>query len=328
MSKELIRRILREADSTITAGAYSGPLGLGLKKWDKSELGPFTQELSHFTNAENYADSLDGNMDKSKTEIHRLEIIGDRWAKKLKDKFKQQDDDMGESPNDGEVDGDTINEDLAVWFGKKKKKKGSSQPQGPWVNICRKKEGGGHPPCGRGEAKSKGYPKCRALGVARKMTDAQKKAACQQKRKAEKKDPKTGKGNAPTMVSYKPKKKVKENSLRNLIKLTLTEMTNDNNICNKIIFEFYKPVRKKWAQKEVCVPDDVNEDLIKYIEVRSGGKVEDHPIPKNLLDYIYEYYKNSYYFLPGEIKISTINWAHTRDGEKVPKVSIEFRISN
>ena len=36
-----------------------------------------------------------------------------------------------------------LTEDLAVWFGKKKKKKGSSQPKGPWVNICKKKKGGG-----------------------------------------------------------------------------------------------------------------------------------------------------------------------------------------
>ena len=68
-----------------------------------------------------------------------------------------------------------------------------------------KKEGGGHPPCGRPEADSKGYPKCRAAGVAAKMTDAQKRSACQQKRRAEKKNPKAGTGNSPTMVSYKPK---------------------------------------------------------------------------------------------------------------------------
>ena len=79
-----------------------------------------------------------------------------------------------------------MNEDLGVWFGTKKKPKGSSQPKGPWVNICRKKEGGGHPPCGRPDASDKSYPKCRAAGVAAHMTDAQKKAACQQKRKAEK----------------------------------------------------------------------------------------------------------------------------------------------
>ncbi len=115
----------------------------------------------------------------------------------------------------------TMKEDLAVWFGKKKKPKGNKQPSGPWVNICRKKEGGGHPPCGRPEADSKGYPKCRAAGVASKMSDSQKKAACAQKRRAEKSDPKVGKGNKPTMVSYKPKKK--NESLKDTILRVLKE---------------------------------------------------------------------------------------------------------
>ncbi len=95
------------------------------------------------------------------------------------------------------------------------------------VNICRKKEGGGHPPCGRPEAGSKGYPKCRAAGVASKMTDAQKKSACAQKRRAEKSNPKVGKGNEPTMTSYKPKKTQKE-SLDLLIKNIITEYRNSN----------------------------------------------------------------------------------------------------
>jgi hypothetical protein len=113
----------------------------------------------------------------------------------------------------------TIKEDLGVWFGTKKKPKGSKQPKGPWVNICRKKEGGGHPPCGRPDADPKGYPKCRAAGVASKMTDSQKKAACAQKRNAEKKDTQTGKGQKPVMTSYKPKNE----SLRELIKTVLRE---------------------------------------------------------------------------------------------------------
>ncbi len=33
-----------------------------------------------------------------------------------------------------------INEDLGVWFGTKKKPKGSKQPKGPWVNICKKRD--------------------------------------------------------------------------------------------------------------------------------------------------------------------------------------------
>lgn len=114
-----------------------------------------------------------------------------------------------------------IHEDLAVWFGTKKKNKGTKQPQGPWVNICRKKEGGGHPPCGRPEGESKGYPKCRAAGVAAKMSDSEKKAACAQKRRAEKKEPKVGKGNKPTMTSYKSKKK--NEGLRDLIQKVLKE---------------------------------------------------------------------------------------------------------
>ncbi len=98
-----------------------------------------------------------------------------------------------------------LSEDVAVWFGKKKKPKGSSQPKGPWVNICRKVDGK-HPPCGRPDTSKGGYPKCRAAGVAGKMSDSEKRSACQQKRKAEKKDTQTGKGQKPVMVSYKPKK--------------------------------------------------------------------------------------------------------------------------
>jgi hypothetical protein len=121
-----------------------------------------------------------------------------------------------------EITESTVLEDLGVWFGTKKKPKGSKQPKGPWVNICRKKEGGGHPPCGRPEADSKGYPKCRAAGVASKMTDAQKRAACQQKRRAEKSEPKTGTGNSPTMTSYKPRKqnenyKLTESQIKRII---------------------------------------------------------------------------------------------------------------
>jgi len=111
-----------------------------------------------------------------------------------------------------------LKEDLAVWFGTKKKPKGSKQPKGPWVNICRKKEGGGHPPCGRPEASDKSYPKCRAAGVAAKMSDSQKRSACQQKRKAEKTHSKTGTGNKPKMVSYKPKNEQIKDLIRKILR--------------------------------------------------------------------------------------------------------------
>ena len=103
-----------------------------------------------------------------------------------------------------------LSEDLAVWFGKKKKPKGSLQPKGPWVNICRKVDGK-HPPCGRKDADGRAYPKCRPSKkvssetpkVASSYDKDEKKAMTQQKRRAEKEDPKVGKGNKPTMTSYK-----------------------------------------------------------------------------------------------------------------------------
>ena len=128
-----------------------------------------------------------------------------------------------------EILNELLKEDLGVWFGTKKKPKGSKQPKGPWVNICRKDKDGKHPPCGRPEADSKGYPKCRAAGVAGKMSDSEKRSACQQKRSAEKKDPKVGTGNKPTMVSHKKKNE----SLIPIIKKILSEQYDSERIYDK-----------------------------------------------------------------------------------------------
>jgi len=119
----------------------------------------------------------------------------------------------------GPIKEDFLKEDLAVWFGTKKKPKGSKQPAGPWVNICRKDKNGKHPPCGRPEASDKGYPKCRGVGVASKMSDSEKRSACQQKRKAEKTHSKSGTGNKPKMTHYEPKNE----SIKDLIRKVLRE---------------------------------------------------------------------------------------------------------
>lgn len=229
--------------SGVARGSYKPPIRPGLTYWDPEDLQPFVNPVSNYVDAELNYDSLDGHISTPKHKISKKERI----AKEIQtNDFKQDgpvegDDEYTEAPfkvlvpsyrDKGDQSGkkprmkknkfnnsqpfvteSETKEDLAVWFGTKKKPKGSKQPKGPWVNICRKKEGGGHPPCGRPEADSKGYPKCRAQGVASKMTAAQKSAACSQKRKAEKKEPKSGTGNAPTMTSYKPRKKSKNESL-------------------------------------------------------------------------------------------------------------------
>jgi hypothetical protein len=227
---------INEATVSSASGKYSNvPLVSGERLFNKQQMQPFYIPTSKYDSAELAYDSYDGKMITPKKDIQKKEKMARKVSKYIKNHPIQSDDDGNVltgpiKVNEGWIeitqntDVDLLTEDLAVWFGTKKKPKGSKQPKGPWVNICRKKEGGGHPPCGRPEASSKGYPKCRAAGVASKMTDAQKRSACQQKRNAEKSEPKTGTGNKPTMVSYKPKKKKTNENLRSLIKNILNEI--------------------------------------------------------------------------------------------------------
>ena len=223
-----IKRI-SEATGSGNAGIFKVPIVLSPQPWTEDQVAPFTNPVYSYNNAELAYEEADGDFKETPEERARIEKRTDRISqvdRYLKSFY------TGQNDEDGGVVGDfespekiiqqavgPLKEDLAVWFGKKKAPKGSNQPKGPWVNICRKKEGGGHPPCGRPEALDKGYPKCRAVGVASKMTDSEKKSACSQKRREEKKDPKIGKGNKPTMVSYKPKNE----SLKELIKNVLNE---------------------------------------------------------------------------------------------------------
>lgn len=200
---------INESTTSSSDGVFKGKLNITPRIWKDKQLIPYTEKVSGYVNNGTAFDSYDGEIKKSKQEIAKDEKQTKTNVKKVENMrkkiFKEE----------------ILKEDLAVWFGTKKKPKGSKQPSGPWVNICRKKEGGGHPPCGRAEGESKAYPKCRAAGVAAKMTDAQKKSACAQKRAAEKKNPKVGKGNKPTMVSYNTKKK--NESFRDLITQVLRE---------------------------------------------------------------------------------------------------------
>lgn len=230
---------INEATGAASAGRIKVPLVLAPRLWQKEPLEPFVNPVSHYVSAMNAYDSYDGTMERPQKVISQNEKKSKQKAKKAIDMFSQNDQDgnpiNGYSPKGSDAPGTppeikkmahispkeyefVLKEDLAVWFGTKKKPKGSKQPKGPWVNICRKKEGGGHPPCGRPEADSKGYPKCRAAGVAAKMSDSQKRAACSQKRRAEKKDPKIGTGNKPTMTSYKSRKESVENLIKKIIK--------------------------------------------------------------------------------------------------------------
>jgi hypothetical protein len=65
-----------------------------------------------------------------------------------------------------------------------------------WVDISKTNADGSHPPCGRSDTSKGGYPKCRKVRVAAKMTKKQKKASVARKRKVEKEGSK-GSGRTP-----------------------------------------------------------------------------------------------------------------------------------
>ena len=95
--------------------------------------------------------------------------------------------------------GDFSNENLRKWFSDR------------WVNIGKKKKGGGHPPCGT-SGKKRGYAKCVPASKAAGMSKKQKASATRRKRAAQNKAGRGGTsslkggGKKPIRVSTKPKK--------------------------------------------------------------------------------------------------------------------------
>lgn len=229
---QILRRILNEAtsDSSGGRGSYVAPLEPGVREFKKIDLQPFTIPVSKYNDAMLGYDSYDGSMSLPKKETKKIESKARKISNYIKNHPNStfSDDDgnvINQTPGKNlkivPIKENTISEDLAVWFGTKKKPKGSKQPKGPWVDICRKVNGK-HPPCGRHDADKGSYPKCRAAGVAGKMTDSEKKSACQQKRNAEKKDTQTGKGQKPIMTSYKPR--TNENMRKKIVTLTENDL--------------------------------------------------------------------------------------------------------
>ena len=116
-----------------------------------------------------------------------------------------------------------VTEDLGRWFKEK------------WVDVSKKVDGK-HPPCGRKDADGKSYPKCRPSKKVSKETPKvassydkdEKEKMTQQKRRAEKKDPKVGKGNAPTMTRFD---KEKPKSVKEQVeKVEATEATTSGSV--------------------------------------------------------------------------------------------------
>lgn len=102
----------------------------------------------------------------------------------------------GESPRENQERSKTTMKDQVLYFDEflfeeeKKSYKGSHGGldkwfKEKWVDISKTNPDGSHPPCGRSDTSKGGYPKCRKVRVAAKMSKKQKRAAVARKRKAE-----------------------------------------------------------------------------------------------------------------------------------------------
>lgn len=60
-------------DSTGSRGSYITPMQLGIRKFKKSQMGPFTEPVSKYDSPELEFDSYDGSMDETKKQIKKIE---------------------------------------------------------------------------------------------------------------------------------------------------------------------------------------------------------------------------------------------------------------
>ena len=88
-------------DSTSSRGSYVGPLQIGIRKFKKSQMGPFNIPVSKYDSPELEYDSYDGSMDEPKKQI-----------KKLVSKAKKITNYMTKHPDStsGDEDGNSINQ--------------------------------------------------------------------------------------------------------------------------------------------------------------------------------------------------------------------------
>ena len=166
---------------------------------------------------------------------------------------KEDKDYIEESIKSGEV----LKEDLRRWFKEK------------WVDVSKKVDGK-HPPCGRKDADGKSYPKCRPSKkvskdtpkVASSYDKKEKKAMTSQKRRAEKKDPKVGKGNKPTMTHFDESKESKKIVCDCGWKWDLKDGGNDPYVCHKC----GNDNSKKYKKMIISITEEQFERLFEYNE--------------------------------------------------------------
>ena len=71
--KNIIRKIIKEVSGAGISGAYSGPLVLGPQQWNDKQVGPFTEPVYDYTNAELAYQEADGDFTESPEKRKKIE---------------------------------------------------------------------------------------------------------------------------------------------------------------------------------------------------------------------------------------------------------------
>jgi hypothetical protein len=71
--KDIIRKIIKEVSGAGLSGSYSGPLVLGPQMWKDNQVGPFTEPVYKYTNAQLAYQEADGDFTESPEEREKIE---------------------------------------------------------------------------------------------------------------------------------------------------------------------------------------------------------------------------------------------------------------
>jgi hypothetical protein len=114
------KKRISEATGSGGSGHYKTPIVLAPQIWKKDQVGPFTEPVYEYTNAELAYEEADGDFKESPEERKKIEKKTERQSEVdmyLKKFYTHQNDDEGS--NIGQV------ETTPVWNGIKKKSKGN-----------------------------------------------------------------------------------------------------------------------------------------------------------------------------------------------------------
>ena len=100
--KGIIKKIIKEVSGANLSGAYSGPLVLGPQEWTDKQVGPFTEPVYGYTNAQLAYQEADEDFIESPEEREKIEQRTKMISKinmEKKKTYKGQSDEDGSAIN-------------------------------------------------------------------------------------------------------------------------------------------------------------------------------------------------------------------------------------